>query len=130
MRTLIDTSSLVALARYYDPFDDTDAMNRHIQSELQKGNLILLDRVQEESRNVSQGLAHTAFPCLAEKGMARSTHALVPTRKFFNMLDNNFVDRMVKRRRLADDEAAYQNEREAYLKGADCALLVYAMNNS
>lgn len=130
MRTLIDTSSLVALARYYHPFDDTDALNIHLLSEMKAGNLILLDKIQEEAKRVSQGLAYAKFPCVQDKKNVCVTRDLMPNKKFYNMLDNIFVDRSVKKMRLEDDDEAYQNERDAYLRSADCSLIVYVMNHS
>ena len=50
----------------------------------------------------------------------------MPTRKFYNMLDNSFVNMAVRRFTLRNDEVEYQNARETYLRSADCALIVYA----
>ena len=42
MRTLVDTSSLVSLARYYYPFDSTEILNEYLNSEIDSGNIIVL----------------------------------------------------------------------------------------
>lgn len=130
MRTIIDTSSLVALAKYYHPFDSTEALDEHLRKEIASGSLIVLDKVLDETRHVSQGLAFETFACLREKKTARSTYGLMPTQKFFNMLDNNFVDRVMRRLKFADDEAGYQNEREAFVNGVDCTMIVFAMREN
>lgn len=130
MRTLVDSSSLVALARYYRPFDTTNVIDDYLRANIASGSIIVLDKVFDEIKYLSNGLAVTAFPCLTNKHIVVSTKDLMPNRKFFNMLDNNFVDNAVKRRRFNDDIEGYNNEKENYLKGADCALIVYAINNS
>ena len=128
MRTLVDTSSLIALARYYHPFDNMDAIGAHLQKEIKKGSLIVLDKVIEECKYVSQGLAYNSFGCLKDKKLLKSTNNLMPPTRFFNMLDNNFIDRSVKRLKFFDDESGYSNARNDYLKTVDSALIVYAMN--
>lgn len=130
MRTLADTSSLVSLARYYQPFDSKEALHDFLNSEIALGNIIVLDKVAEEIQFVSSGLAVSAFPILNDKKHVIPTTDLLPTRKFFNMLDNSFVDNATKRLRFKDDEEGYNNAKEHFLNGADCALIVYAMNNT
>ena len=130
MRTLVDTSSLVSLARYYYPFDSTDILNEYLNSEIASGNIIVLDKIAEEVQYVSRGMAVEAFSCLKDKNRVVSTKDLIPKPQFFNMLDNSFVDNATKRLKFNDDEAGYNNERDVFLKGADCALVVYAMNNT
>lgn len=129
MRTLIDTSSLVALARYYHPFANMDSLNEHLQKEIDKGNIILLDKVQEESKYVSQGLAYNSFFCLQNKKMIVSTKDLIPPQRYYNMLENNFIDKSIKRMNFSDNEVGYQNEKDRFLQSADSALIVYAMKN-
>lgn len=127
MRTIIDTSSLVRIAQSYNPFDKTNTLETFLNKEIQNGALIILDRVVDETRNVSQGIAYRTFKCIQKNGSIRSTKELIPDKRFFNMLDNNFVDRATKRLKLNDNDALYQNERDHYLKSADCAMIVYAM---
>jgi len=107
MRTIADSSSLIALAKYYFPFDSAEALDAYPGNEIRNGSLILLDKVIEEVKHVSQGLAYDTFACLREKKVARSTVGVMPTQKFYHMLDNNFVDRVMKRRKFSDDEEEY-----------------------
>lgn len=130
MRTLVDTSSLVSLARYYHPFDSTEALSDFLNSEIASGNIIVLDKIIEEVQYVSGGMAVEAFSCLKDKKRVVSTKDIIPKQKFFNMLDNSFVDNSIKRLKFRDDEEGYNNARDSFLKSADCALVVYAMNNS
>ena len=52
MRTLVDTSSLVSLARYYYPFDSTEILNEYLNSEIDSGNIMVLDKIAEEVKYV------------------------------------------------------------------------------
>ena len=104
MRTLVDTSSLVSLARYYHPFDSTEVLNEFLNSEIASGDIIVLDKIAEEVQYVSGGMAVEAFPCLKDKKIMVSTKEIIPKQKFFNMLDNSFVDNAVKRLKFRDDD--------------------------
>lgn len=130
MRTLIDTSSLVRMAQSYYPFDSTESLESFLQKEMEGGSIIILDKVFEEIHFVSQGIADNRFKCLRNNNLIRSTKNLVPTKKFYNMLDNNFVDRAMKNMKFGEDENGYQNQRLSYLQGADCNMIVYAMNEN
>ena len=87
MRTIVDTSSLVRMAQSYQPFDSTDALGTFLKKEMENGSLILLDKVGGKIRNVSQGIAYDTFKCLQDKKFVCSTAGLVPSQKFYNMLD-------------------------------------------
>ena len=50
MITLIDTSSLVVLARYYQPFDTAKVLYSYIEKEVSEGRMIILDKVAEEAK--------------------------------------------------------------------------------
>lgn len=128
MRTIIDTSSLVCMAQYFNPFDDREALNSFLRTNMENGTFIILDRVIDEVRNVSQAIAYQTFSCLGVKKLISSTVGLQPSRRFFHMLDHNFVDKAIKKLKLGDDDSIYQNARDNYLQGADCGMIVYAMN--
>lgn len=130
MRTVIDTSSLVRMAQSYHPFDSTDALNAFLQTEMESGSVIILDRILKEIQYVSQGIAFGTFSCLKNKKLIRSTKDLIPPQKFYIMLDNNFVDRSMKNTKFKDDENGYQDARQSYLQGADCNMIVYAMKEN
>ncbi|WP_028900595.1 DUF4411 family protein [Prevotella sp. HJM029] len=127
MRTIVDTSSLVRMAQSYQPFDSTETLESFLKNEMENGSLVLLDKVVGEIRNIDKGIAYETFKCLQDKKYVCSTTGLVPSPRFYNMLDNSFVDRAYKKIKLQGDEDAYQNEREAYVRGTDCTIIVYAM---
>lgn len=100
MRTIVDTSSLVRMAQSYQPFDSTETLESFLKNEMENGSLILLDKVVGEIRNVDKGIAYETFKCLRDKKYVCSTTGLVPSPRFYNMLDNNFVDRAYKKIKL------------------------------
>lgn len=127
MKTIVDTSSLVRMAQSYWPFDHTGALEAFLRSELERGELLLIDAVAAECKYVSQGIALDTFNCLQNKAWQISTVNLQPPQKFYRMLDNNFVDQVYKKTKLQGDEVLYQNAREEYLRSTDCRIVVYAM---
>ena len=52
MKILIDTSSLLALVRYYLPFEKEDAFKNLLKGRIDQREIIILDKVYEESKYV------------------------------------------------------------------------------
>ena len=55
MKIVIDTSSLLSLVRYYLPFDNNDVLKEFILKKIQLKELIIIDYVYSECKNVSGG---------------------------------------------------------------------------
>ena len=128
MKTIVDTSSLVRMAQSYWPFDRTGVLEAFLRRELARGELLLIDAVVTESKYVSQGIAYNTFKCLQNREWHLSTADLLPSQRFFNMLNNNFVDQVYKKTKLQGDEVLYQNACEEYLRSTDCRIVVYVMH--
>ena len=58
-----DTSSLVALARYYHPFDNTKGLYEFVKSKFVQKEILVLDTILEETRFTSHGVALKACLC-------------------------------------------------------------------
>ena len=86
MKFLIDTNSLLILVRYYLPFDKNDSLKNLIQNKISIGEIILLDRVVEESKYVSKRIVVKTLEFLLDKKLQTNTNDLFPFPKFFNML--------------------------------------------
>ena len=56
MRVVIDTSSLLALVRYYLPFDEDDKLKNLLKAKIESGHIIILDKAFIESKRVSKGI--------------------------------------------------------------------------
>ena len=67
---LIDTSSLISLVRYYNPFDRDKKLRRKIQKMFITEQCFLLESVLNEAKRVSQGIVLQTYDFLSkeEKG--------------------------------------------------------------
>ena len=55
MKIVIDTCSLMAMVRYYIPFDKDQVFQDFVKQKIIDGDLIVIDQVYNESRNISSG---------------------------------------------------------------------------
>ncbi len=122
MRVVIDTSSLVALVRYYLPFDKDDSLKKFIKGKIDLGEIIILDKIVIESSYYAQGIVLKYLEFLKEKHLQQKTDILIPSPKFFTMLENQFCIQ-VKRAQL--DSPEFENRKRSYLEDADAKLILY-----
>lgn len=122
---VIDTSSLLSLVRYYLPFDSDDKLKKLFQSKVESGEIVVLDNVAEECEYVTGGIVLKELPFLADKKNQTKTTQLYPTKAFFNMLDNQFVNFAITRKlNLSAEE--FEARKSVYLENADAKILLYA----
>ena len=130
MNALIDTSSLLAFVRYYLPFDKDGHLRNFLEKKYESGEIIVLDKVVEESKYVSQGIIVNQLDFLVDWVRSKKvvdTKWLLPKQKFFNMLDNQFCNKSVlKLKGLSEIE--FEQEKNNYLEGADAKLLLVALD--
>lgn len=132
MKVIIDTNSLISLARYYMPFDSQETLFKYIKSKIENQNLIVIDAVYRECEYTSQKLVLKSLKYLNEKDFKSKfkipvkTKDLLPpsTKKFYNQLDNNF--RTSHSRKLNDAE--FEQLKKDYLDSADARIIIYALN--
>ena len=128
MNALIDTSSLLAFVRYYLPFDASEKLKNLIGTKIEDGELLVLDKVVEEAGYLAKGIILTELDFLTASSKLIDTRSLLPTRKFFNLLENQFCNKsVVKMKNLTDTE--FEVEKTRYLEDADAKLLLYAVVN-
>lgn len=126
MRVVVDTSSLLSLIRYYFPFDKNRILYNLIESKVKSGEIIILDKVYEECKYTSKGLVLKALNYLNNKKIRVKTEELLPTTKFFNQLENQFINGAIKNKLT---EVEFENRKSAYLESADAKLLLYCLKN-
>ena len=124
MKVVIDTSSLLAFVRYYLPFDDDYTLFNLIKNKIINKEIIIIDKVVEESKFVSKGIILEKLEYLKKKEIRVSTVDILPTNKFYNQLENQFVYRVVKNKL---NEAEYEKMKENFLQSADAKLILYAL---
>lgn len=126
MRVVIDTSSLLSLVRYYLPFDKNQILYNLFESKVKSGEIIILDKVYEECKFTSKGLVLRSFDFLNNKKIKVKTEELLPTKKFFNQLENQFINGAIRNKLT---EVEFENRKNAYLDSADAKLLLYCLKN-
>jgi hypothetical protein len=126
MTAIIDTSSLMAIVRYYLPFDQNDRLKSLIQSHFDNGSLIVIDRVFDEARLQAKGIIIKDLGFLKkESKRILNTDSILPDKAFFNMLENQFCNKELLRSKGIDD-AGFEKLKNTYLEEADAKIVLYA----
>ena len=97
MKVVIDTSSLIALVRYYLPFDKDDTLKNFFQKKVETKEIIVIDKVHEESKYVAQKIVVNQLDFINTKGNTVNTTDLLPFPKFYNILDNQLCNKLIKK---------------------------------
>lgn len=126
MTAVIDTSSLISLVRYYLPFDRQNILYDLFQKKIESNQIIVLDKVFDECRYTSQGIVVKTLEYLEAKQNQTKTTSLLPTQKYFNQLENQFINGSVKNL-LSPTE--FENRKNAFLESADSNLLLFCQTN-
>ncbi len=126
MIVLIDTSSLLSLVRYYLPFDKNKILFNFIRTKIENKDILVLDKVFEECEYTSKGLVIKELEYLKDKKNIIKTIDILPNQKFFNQLENQFINRSIKNK-LTDVE--FENRKNDFLDSADAKLLLYSLLN-
>lgn len=126
MKVLIDTSSLLALVRYYLPFEKENALQDLIREKIDQGEIIILDKVYEESKYVSKGIIINELPFIKNKSRHYKTDELLPQPKFFRILDTQLAIG-IQKNKLSDVE--YLLNRNQFLESADAKLILYCLRD-
>lgn len=127
MIAVLDTSSLLAFVRYYLPFDNSSSLLKCFERKFDDGELILLDKVYDEIKYTAGGLILDSLPFLKDKAKHFKTDGLIPSRGFYNLLENQFCDHDVKKLKdISDTE--FEIEKTRFLNSADANILLYSLS--
>ena len=121
---LIDTCSLLSLVRYYLPFDKENILFDFVKSKIESKKFIILDKVFEECRHIAKGVIVEKLNFLSEKKNLVKTDELLPTKKFFNQVDNSFTRQDMKKKL---NNVEFEKEKKRYLETADGKLILYGL---
>lgn len=125
MKIIIDTSSWVALVRYYLPFDTNETLPSLIEEKIINNEVIVLDKVYLECKYLSKGIVVENLPFIKENQV--KTDELIPSKKFYNSLENQFCNQMQKKMLT---ETEFENRKQTFLNSADAKILLRAINYS
>lgn len=125
---IIDTCSLVAIARYYLPLEDCGELLNFLELKFKEKELILLKSVHKEACNVQKGISIEQMPFLNDTSIQfNDIDLFAPIPKTFShQLDNNFCIR-VNKNKLKEEE--YIQQKEAFMRSADAKIIFYALHN-
>ncbi len=104
MKIVIDTSSLMALVRYYIPFD----------------------KVSIESKRNAKGIITKSLEFIEDKKNQIKTDILLPEASFLRDLENRLC--YVARKNTLN-EIEFENRKQAFLEDADAKLLLFCLSN-
>ena len=123
MAIVVDTCSLVMIAKNYLPLDKDGQLYSFLEEAFSRKDLMLLDVILDESKRTSKGIAVEKMPFLKDKKLVIPTKDLFPCapERFSNMIDNNFCVRL-KKQELTEEE--YIEQKEEYLKTGDAKIII------
>lgn len=111
---LFDTCSLIALVRYYIPFDSQGKLGDFIHKGFETKEFIMLEQVKNECKQVSKGLVFQTLPQLVN---IKHTHfESIPTAEIH-----------IKRKQISDSD--YESQKSNFINSADFNLIYCAMKN-
>ena len=135
MKVIIDTNSLLSLVRYYLPFDKKRVLFKFFKSKIEKGEIIIIDKVFQECTYNSKGIVLTILDYLNDKTFLKSVKVpyktdslLAPSpAKFLRQVENQFVNSVVRgQRKLTETE--FENQKNTFLNGADMRQIILCLN--
>lgn len=127
MNAILDTSSLLALVRYYLPFDKNSSLFNLLKDKFESGEIIILDKVFDEVQYISGGIILKELPFLKEKKKHKKTGDLIPNKSFYNLLENQFCNHDIKKLRgITDTE--FELEKSHFLQSADANLILFSLS--
>lgn len=122
---LFDTCSLIALVRYYIPFDSQGKLGDFIHKGFETKEFIMLEQVKNECKQVSKGLVFQTLPQLKDIKSIKFNEVI--TDKIHRLIDNNFIVSKSQKDRLESVE--YESHKNRFINSADFNLIYCAMKN-
>lgn len=126
MKVVIDTSSLMALVRYYIPFDRDDSLKKFFKKKIESKEIIIIDKVAIESKRNDKGIITKTLEFIDDKKNQVKTDALLPEASFLRDLENRLC---YGARKNTLDEFEFENRKQAFLEEADAKLLLFCLSN-
>lgn len=135
MKVVIDTNSLLSLVRYYLPFDKKGVLFNFFKTKIEKGEIIIIDKVFQECTYNSKGIVLKTLDYLRDKTFLKSSkvpnktdYLLAPSpAKFLRQVENQFVNTVVRQqKKLSDTE--FENQKNSFLKDADMKQIILCLN--
>lgn len=126
MRVAIDTSSLMALVRYYLPFDKDDSLKNFFKIKVENKEIVIIDKVATESKRNAKGIIVKNLEFLEDKKNQIKTDILLPEANFLRDLENRLC---YASRKNTLTETEFENRKQAFLEDADAKLILFCLSN-
>lgn len=126
MKVVIDTSSLMALVRYYLPFDNDNSLKDFFKKKVENKEIIVLDKVVIESKRTAKGFIVKNLEFLEKRKNQVKTELLLPDASFLRDLENRLC--YVARKNTLN-AVEFDNRKQNYLESADAKLLLFCIEN-
>jgi len=126
MKVAIDTSSLMALVRYYLPFDRDDSLKNFFKIKVEIKEIIVIDKVAIESKRNAKGIIVKYLEFLEDKKNQIKTDVILPEASFLRDLENRLCYAS-RKSTLSDTE--FENRKQAFLEDADAKLILFCLSN-
>jgi len=135
MKVVIDTNSLLSLVRYYLPFDKKRVLFKFFKNKIEKGEILIVDKVFQECYYNSKGIVLKTLDYLNDKTFLKSAKVPYKTNsllapspaKFLRQLENQFVNSVVRRQRKLT-ETEFENQKNSFLNDADMKQIILCLN--
>jgi hypothetical protein len=121
MKYIIDTCSWIALAKYYYAFDNKRELYHYFENKVLDKEYIILDKVYEECKRTSKGIAVTSFEFI-EKNQTK-TDEIIPTNKDFNKVKDQYCYKQMINK-LGNDNS-FNQLMEKFMESADYKIVLY-----
>lgn len=128
MKGIIDTSSLVAISRYYLSIKDEVKLLSFIYSKFSSRELLLLSSIHEEAKYTQKGIALSKMDFLNDTDFIVADEDMLPPspKRFSNQVDNNFCISILRKRL---NEEQYLQQKARYMLTGDARMIIYALNH-
>jgi hypothetical protein len=128
MVVIVDTCSLLALSKFYLPFDDEQVLYDFVETQYNARKFIIIDAIHTESRQTAKGIIIETLPFLENNktNIAKTNNTFAPSpKRFSNQLDNNLCVPLAKKLLT---ETEYIAAKQDFLQTGDARLIIYALN--
>lgn len=122
MKVVIDTSSLMALVRYYLPFDNDNSLKDFFKTKVENKEIIVLDKVAIESKRNDKGTIIKSLEFIEDKKNQVKTDVLLPEASFIRDLENRLCYG-ARKNTLNEVEFENTNIEQSKLKMADLSKI-------
>ena len=134
MRVVIDTCSLLSLARYYLPFDKDLVLYNIIKQRILRKEIIIVDKVYEECKYVSDGLVSKSLNFFLDKNFKRKAQMPYDTsllvapnpKELLHKVDEVYARKAIIRQKGLTP-TQYEEKKYKFLRDADMTQVILCL---